>query len=337
MQIPTPQRQTAPHVKVKGSAFGMQGDIILMLLFLYTMPTIFFGFRVPLYGLLSASLCYACDLLCQLLRRRKNFYDVSGIVTGLMIPLVLPASISFGVIVAADLFALLIVKHPFGGLGSNPFNPAAGGLAFVSVTCPAQVFVYPSPSMPTAGWLPLWGPVEVALTSGSAEALQSGSMPSYEPVEMLRGFFPGPVGTTCTLLVICCLLYLLARRAVTWHTPVAFLGTVAVFAVLFPRVASGDRLDSVIYELLSGAAIFGAALMMGDPVTSPRVPAGKLLYGIVGGTALMVLRYFGAYPQGMVFAILIANAFSHMLDEVAARLHTRFYKSVEAHEEVAQG
>ncbi len=326
MRIPMPQRQTAPHVRAEGSAMGMQGDIILMLFFLYTMPTIFFGPRVPLCGLLSAALCYLCDLGCQLLRRRRNPRDLSGVVTGLMIPLLLPASIPFGVVLAAGLFAILVVKHPFGGLGQNPFNPAAGGLACVSVTAPDLVFRYPMPAMPTTGWLPLFGTVETALASGSAEQLQSGSMPAYEPVDLLRGFFPGPVGTTCTLLVIGCLLYLLARRTVTWHTPVAFLGTVAICAFLFPRLASGDRLDSMIYELLSGAAVFGAAILMGDPVTTPRIASGRLLYGMIGGATLMALRHFGAYPQGMVFAVLIANAFSPMLDELTARAYTRRYR-----------
>jgi len=294
------------------------GDAVLALLPLYALALYFYGVRSLVNMALSVLVCLISDWLCQRLAGRKQgLADLSPIVTGMLIPLMLPASIGYPVIVMADLFAILVIKHPFGGLGQNLFNPAAGGIAFVAITWPQQVFSYPNP----LEYPPLLGEV-TRLANSPASRLKLGTAPSQEFLDLLIGDAAGPMGTTHILVLLACLLFLIARKAVSGRAVLAFLASSGLFAFLFPRIG-GDRLQSIWCELLSGALLFGAIFLLGDPTTSPKRESSKVIYAAVAGVVTMLFRYFGVFEEGIFFAVLLMNAFVWPIDMKVEEYHSK--------------
>lgn len=296
-----------PHVRSRESNFSVMGDVVIVLIPLYLMACFFYGRRVLLLGALSVLVCTVLDFLCTFVSsRRVGVLDLSPVVTGLLIPLMLPASIGFTVVIAADLFAIGVVKQPFGGLGQNIFNPAAGGVAFAILTWPDAVFRYPVP-------IESLGSTAARLVSSPAASLRLGATPNYPLTDLFLGIYPGPMGATGVLILLACLGYLVIRRTVRIQPTLAFLGTAALTAFCFPRITTG-RLQSVVFELSSGLLLFGAIFLINDPATSPKSWITRTIYGAVAGFVVMIFRYLGAYEEGLVFAVLLMNAFSLYID-----------------------
>lgn len=307
--------RSAPHIRHSDNNKTLMGDMILTLLPLYLIGVCFYGLRVPVTMLFSVLVCWLCDMVCSLLHSRSiNFRDFSAVVTGLIIPLLMPASVPFHVVAVAGVVAIAVVKHPFGGTGENLFNPAAGGVAFVIACWPRQMFSYPA----IFSALPLWNTDEVLTFSGTAYTLKMGGLPGADLNDMLLGLVPGPVGTVSILVLLACLVYLSVRRTVHPLQPLCFLAAVALMAFAFPR-ADFSRTLSVFYELMSGSLVFGAVFLLNDPVTSPKRPAARALYGFVAGIVVMLFRHFGGFEQGLVFALLFMNALSEQFDRLVTR------------------
>lgn len=307
--------RNAPHIRHSDNPKTLMGDVVLTLLPFYVMGVCFYGLRVLVAMLLSVAVCWLCDLLCCLLRSRPfNFRDFSSVVTGLIIPLMMPASIPYYVVALAGVFAIVAVKHPFGGTGENLFNPAAGGLAFAAACWSDKMSSYPAVFTD----LPLWDTSGVITVTETAHTLKMGGLPSSDLSDMLLGLVAGPVGAVSILVLLACLVYLALRRTVPLVQPVCFLAAAALMAFLFPR-ADFSRAASVAYELMSGSLVFGAVFMLNDPVTSPKRRAARALYGFVAGVVAMLFRYFGGFDQGFVFALLLMNALSEEFDALAVR------------------
>ncbi len=305
--------QKAPHIRSDTSNKTVMGDVIITLAALYFMAACYYGRRVLELGLLSVAVCWGADALCVWLRgRRVTIRDYSPVVTGMIIPLMMSASIPYHIVVVADLFAILIAKQTFGGLGNNLFNPAAAGLAFAIACWPAQMFTYPLPN----STLDLWGEVSSSITSSASYTLYVGGVPMADYTAVLLGQQAGPMGTTCVLVICACLLYLLFRRTAKAQQSLLLLLTAAALNFLFPRV-SADGLTSAFYEVLATPVLFCAAFLFTDPVTSPSRSMGKALYGVIGGVVLVLFSRLGGYEQTMVFAILLMNALSPALDQLA--------------------
>jgi len=299
-----------PHIRSRENNVTVMGDAILALLPLYFMACFFYGFRALLLGLTGIFTCLVADLLCQAMAGRKiGVIDLSPVVTGMIIPLLLPAGIDYSIVVAAGLFAILVIKQPFGGLGQNIFNPAAGGLAFVAITWPQKVFSYTAPLEK----LPLFGEITARVVGSPANQLKMGGLPSYDLTDILLGNFPGPMGATNILLLVTCLIFLVIRKTCNGKATLTFLAAAAVFAFLFPRIG-GSRLHSVFYELCSGILLFGAVFLISDPATSPKREASKIIYAGIAGIVTMLYRYFGGFEEGMFFAVLLMNAFVWSID-----------------------
>lgn len=308
-------QRNAPHIRHSDNPKTMMGDMILTLLPLYILGICFYGFRVLITMLISVAACWFSDMLCSLLRRRFfNFRDFSSIVTGLIIPLVMPATIPYYVVIFAGIFAICAVKHPFGGTGENLFNPAAGGIAFAAVCWPGKVFAYPV----TFSTIPLWDPSEVLTVTGTAHTLKMGGLPSADLNDMILGLVAGPVGAVSILVLAACLVYLIIRRTIPLLQPLCFLAAAALMAFAFPR-ADISRTYSVLYELMSGSLMFGAVFMLNDPATSPKRPTARALYGFVAGIAVMLFRYYGGFDHGFAFALLVMNALSEEFDNLMVR------------------
>lgn len=292
-------------------------DVILLLLVLCTLAYVFYRTRALVVCGVSVAAAVASDALCTLLRGRSlDLRDLSPIVTGLIIALTMPATIPYSVVAVAAVFAIVVVKHPFGGLGNNIFNPAAAGFSFVAICWPQQVFMYPQPF----DTLPVFGDVSVKLFQNPAFVLKLGGMPTNDITEMALGNYPGPMGATNILVLLACLAYLLFRNTIRWQLPVPFLLTCATIAFLFPRIGT-DPIQSVLFEMMSGTLLFGAVFVITDPATSPKRDSSYAIYGIFAGVITMLFRYFGGFEESMSFSILFANAFVPLIDRHNESLH----------------
>lgn len=315
--ILTPKK--APHIRSDTSNKTVMGDALVTLAALYFMAACYYGQRAIRLGILSVAVCWAADLCCVALRgRRPILRDFSPAVTGMIIPLMMPAGIPYHVVVVADLFAILIVKQSFGGLGNNLFNPAAGGIAFAISCWSTEMFTYPqaNPS------LNIMGELGTGVASSSSYTLYLGGVPIADYTSVLLGQQAGPMGTTCVLVICACLLYLVFRGTVRYQQVLSFLLTVAALNFLFPRITEG-RAVSVFYEVLATPVLFCAAFLFSDPATSPVRNLGKALYGVVGGVITVLFSRFGGYEQTTVFAILLMNAFTPVMDRLAEGYTTR--------------
>lgn len=313
------QAYNPPHIRYKDSNKTVMDDVLIVFLALYFMAAYYYGARAVLLGLFAAGTALLCDVVCKIVLRRKiTIRERSSIVTGLMIPLLMPASVPYSIAAVAVVFALVVVKYPFGGEGHNLFNPAAAGFAFAAICFPKEVFSYPAP----LEHLPLADAAGAKTVLSSAYALKAGGVPTGDLLEVLLGNVAGPMGATHVLVVCACLLYLLVRGVAHWQSPVFFLGTCALFAFLFPR-ASISGISSVLYELSSGFLFFGAVFMMTDPVTSPKRGGSAALYAVVAGVATMLFRRFGGFEEGFPFALLLCNAFSQNFDFLGEIVYRR--------------
>ncbi len=302
--------KTAPSLRARETARTMMGDMLIAAVPLYVMATYFYGVRPLMLGIASAAVCWCAELLATLISgKRPNFADLSSLVTGLLLALLFPASASYRVVITAALFAMLVAKHPFGGTGQNPFNPAAAGFAFAAVCWPSEVFSYPIP----LDRLENSGEIAARLAPGVAELLRQGAVPALDSMELLLGNFSGPMGATHILVMETCLLFLLIRKTVNWRVPLGFLAISGLLAWLFPRIPA-DPMDSLIFELCSGAMVFAAVYMLPDPVTSPKTNLGRLVYGCLGGVAAFLFRRYGGFAQGEIFAVLLMNALAYTID-----------------------
>jgi len=304
MQQTTMRR--APFINHQENTRGLQIDMLLSLIGIYIICFYYYGPRVVVLGVLSVFTAVVCDWLFLLFSRRRVYLtDFSPMITGLILPLLMPASIAFYVPVLAASFGIIVAKGAFGGTGHNVFNPAAAGFAFVSIAFSGQIFSYPVPNPQIP--LPMFPGNDVPMTVSPASTLSANGIPAYEIGEMLLGAHAGPMGATNILVILACLLYLTFRRTVRWEVPVFFLLTASFLAFLFPR-APFSGVDSVMYEMMSGMILFGGVFMLGDPVTTPTRDWSKILYGILAAFIAMLFRHMGRFEEGFIYALLIMNA-----------------------------
>ena len=256
--------QNAPHVRQSESVVTMMGDVIIALLPIYLMAAFYYGIRSIVLGLCGAAFCMLFSVIGSLLLREKPVPDLTPIITGLIIPLLMPADIPYYVVISACAIAIMVVKVPFGGTGSNLFNPAAVGFASVAICWPELVFSYPA----TMQTIEVFGETTAKIAQSPAYSLSLGAVPDYGVLDMLLGSAPGPMGATNILVVVACGIFLVVKKAVNWLTPVSFLAPYIILCLLFPRIG-GSAFDALCYELFSGTIIFGAFFMLPEPVTSP--------------------------------------------------------------------
>jgi electron transport complex protein RnfD len=254
-----------------------------------------------------------------LLKNEQNtILDGSAALTGLLLGMNLPSNLPIWIILIGALFAIGVAKMTFGGLGQNIFNPALVGRCAMLVAFPAQMTSWPTPGQwlsytdATTGATPL-AIMKEAIKSGDVKVLDN--LP--DAFSLLLGDYSigggaGTIGEICGLALIAGFAYMLWRKIITWHIPVSIIATIFVFSTIM-------HLINPIYAdpttvILSGGLLLGAIFMATDYVTSPMTPKGQLIYGVCIGFLTIVIRYWGAYPEGMSFAILIMNAFTPLIN-----------------------
>ena len=302
----------APFLRSEDTTKSIMIEMLVALCFPLAFACYLYGVQVIWRVLFAGFCCYFADLAATLLSRRKSVSaGFSSFVTGAILALLLPANVDFSILLAGSLFAVIVAKEPFGGIGNNIFNPAAAGLAFVTVVYADKIFLYPQPFLS-----------DEALTRSLSYVLKFGGIPAVSPTDMLIGNFCGPMGATNTIIITCCFVFLALRRTVSARISITYIITVAVIAFFFPRV-SCTSLESVMYELGSGYVLFAAVFMLTDPVTAPKHRLSKHLYAVTAGVLTMVFRHLGGYEQGICFAILLVNALSHSFDRLTLYLKAR--------------
>ena len=285
-------------------------DFLVAMIPLVGMSMYLYGFRPFIIVLLAGVNAMLCDLTNALLRRRPyDVTDLSSIVFAEVFALMMPASVSYGVILIGTAVTVLLGKHAFGGYENYPCHPAAFGISFAAVCWPSQVFSYPKPFAALGlGFRP-----DVELFEASSHALNYGGRPYVELSDLITGNFTGPLGTTFCLILLAGLAFLVAHRAVSAHVPLSFIAACAVFSLLFPRIISG-RISSLLYELLTSTVIFSAIFLAAEPSVSPKTPQAKIAFGCIAGLLTMLFRYYGQYDFGACFALIICGPLAGYLD-----------------------
>lgn len=309
----------APYVRNRDTAFAVMMDVVIALLPLYFMAFYFFGLRALLLGLASTAAAVVSDFVCILLEGKRPYLrDISSVVTGMILPLLMSAATPYYVVVSASVFAIVFVKHVFGGVGQSAFNPAAAGFAFAAACWPAQVFSYPVPFAE----LEPFGSVSATLSNGPAWNLFQGGVPTNDIWDLLLGRFLGPMGLTNILVLAACLFYLLFRGAISWQAPAAFFGIMVLAMLLFPRIPESGPM-SLVYEATTGMWVFGGIFMLNEPGTLPKRSSSRLAYGALAAVFTILFQQFGRVEQTFAFALLLTNVFSFTLDRYSERLLRR--------------
>ena len=285
-------------------------DVIIALIPALAVSFYFFGWGAFVVTLTSVVACMLFEwLISRFLMGRKELtiLDGSAILTGLLLALNVPSTLPLWIIVIGALVAIGIGKMSFGGLGSNIFNPAIVGRVMLLISFPVQMTSYPMPRGMEATLDATSGATPLAIAKGvvrGSEGFTMDKLPSL--VDNLLGSVGGSLGEVSAVALLIGFAYLLIRKVITWHIPVAIIATVAIFAGIM-NLANPEVYASPLFHILSGGLLLGAIYMATDYVTSPMSNSGMLLYGVMIGIITMLIRLFGAYPEGMSFAILFMN------------------------------
>ena len=296
----------APHVQTAQSTARIMRDVVIALLPALVVSTIVFGFDVLRVTAISVAACVVFEFLIQkfLVRGPLTLSNWSAVVTGVLLAFNLPASIPWWIVVIGAFVAIGIAKMTFGGLGKNPFNPALAGRVFLLIAYPVQMTTWP---------LPVHGSFDALSGATPLAAVKHGlaSPGALGTGDLLLGNMPGSLGEVAALALLVGFVYLLWRRVITWHIPVTILVTMALFAfvvALFSGESGALLWQLPLFHVLAGGAILGAVFMATDYSTSPMTVRGGVIFGIGIGVITMLIRLWGAYPEGMSFAILLMNA-----------------------------
>lgn len=308
----------SPHVHTDDSVKKIMYRVILALLPAFLWSVFVFGWDAVRVTLIAVVACMATEYLLQrfVLKVTPTITDGSAALTGLLLAFNVPASIPWWIIIMGAFFAIAIAKVSFGGLGANIFNPALAGRVFMLISFPVHMTSWPAgrgaaPDAVTAA-TPL-GILKEGINSGTPLSQIQGSLP--DSMELFLGTMGGSLGEISAALLIVGGIFLLWKKIITWHIPVSILVTMLVYSGIFWLINPGQYMDPL-FHILAGGAILGSVYMATDMVTSPMTRTAQIIYGAGIGIITMSIRLFGAYPEGISFAILIMNAFTPLLNNV---------------------
>lgn len=301
---------SSPHVHGPNCTWRIMLDVIIALLPALVWSVVSFGPRAILMAALSVGGCVFFEWgYRRVMKLDCTVGDLSAVVTGLLIAFVCPVTLPCWMLLIGDFFAIVVVKQLFGGIGKNFVNPALAARAFLfswPVAMTTWVAYGQRPGLVTTA-----DAVTAATPLGS---LHQSALPAEGLLELFLGKTGGSMGEISAALLLLGGLYLVCRRVISLRIPVSYLGTVAVFTLLFPR--GNDRVLWMASQLCSGGLMLGAWFMATDYVTSPVTGWGQILFGVGCGLITVFIRYFGSYPEGVSYAILVMNACVVLLDKV---------------------
>ena len=291
---------SSPHIRGDFRTSRLMLDVVIALLPSLVVGAVVLGARALLVALISMGAAVATEVLYSaVLKKRNTAMDASALVTGLLFAMTLPVNVPLWIVLLGSAFAILAVKLLCGGLGQNIFNPALLARAFVMLLFPGALTRYSQAVDGVTSATPLHHMVMPAL-------------PEESILDMFLGNCPGSIGELSALALLAGGGYLVARKVISARIPVAYIGTVAVVTLVFYK--TDNALSWMLYQLFSGGLMLGAIFMATDYVTSPVTKAGQYIYGIGCGVLTVVFRYFGLFPEGVTYAILLMNLCVWVID-----------------------
>ena len=307
---------SSPHAHSPNSTRRIMFDVCLALLPALIAAIWYFGWRCLTVTMLSVAACVFFEWAYRRIMKKENACaDLSAVVTGILLAFVCPPTIPYWVVILGALFAVVLVKQLFGGIGQNIVNPALAARAFLFswplfmntwIRSGVHPAVFSNPSSAALDGLTAATPLA---------SMSAGKLPAEDALDLFLGQTGGCIGEVCTAALLLGGIYLLLRRVITLRIPLSYLGTVAVLAFAFP-LGGANRLDWMLCQILSGGLVLGALFMATDYTTSPVTHVGQVAYGVGCGVLTLLFRYFGSYPEGATYAILIMNCCVGFFDKM---------------------
>lgn len=310
----------SPHVHSGETVKKIMWAVVIALMPAFLVSIYYFGLPVIIVTVVSITSCLVFEYLIQrfLLKGKSTITDGSAVITGLLLAFNLPSNLPLHWVVLGALVAIGVAKMSFGGLGKNPFNPALLGRVFLLISRPVEMTTWPKPE-------PIWnfgadvitGPTPLGLLkegikNGETMDAVSAKLPTY--VDMLLGHMGGSLGEVSAIALLLGAVFLLFRKVITWHIPVSFILSSFVLAGIL-NLVNPELYVNPFFHLVTGGLILGAFYMATDMVTSPISPLGMIIFGVGCGLLTVIIRVFGAYPEGVSFAILLMNAVTPLINK----------------------
>ena len=306
---------SSPHIRGSETTRSIMLDVIIAMLPALIWAVVMFGFKALTLTVVSVVGCMFWEWLYRtLMKKPQSVADLSAVVTGMLLAFVSPVTTPYWTILIGDFFAIVVVKQLFGGIGKNFVNPALAGRAFLVGSYASIMTTWIAPGEKA----PLFGSTADIVTAATPMAyLKSGDMETlmstYSVSDMFMGKIGGSLGEVSVLMLLIGGAYLLFRKVINWHTPVAYIATVAVLSFLFPKAGSG--LEWMLYSVFGGGLMLGAFFMATDYATSPVTKKGQLIFGIGCGLFTVLIRYFGSYNEGVCYSIMVMNLCVALIDK----------------------
>jgi electron transport complex protein RnfD len=309
----------SPHTHGKETTRKLMFGVVIALLPALFTSIFYFGYGAIIVTATSIISCLLFEYLIQrfIFKKPVSITDGSALVTGLLLAFNLPSNIPVFIIVIGSFISIAVAKMTFGGLGNNPFNPALVGRVFMLISFPRQMTTWPIPAGLSTKYIDaVTGATPLAIIK---EGLKNGeSIPQLmtqipTPVQMFLGKMGGSLGEVAAIALLTGFVYLLVKKIITWHIPVSVIGSMAIFTTILWLINPEKNADPM-FHILAGGVLLGAIFMATDYVTSPMNPKAMIIYGCSIGILTVIIRVWGAYPEGVSFAILIMNAFVPLMN-----------------------
>jgi electron transport complex protein RnfD len=303
----------------KESTQKLMLTVVVALIPAFITSLFYFGIGAIIVTTTSVASCLLFEYLIQryVLKKPLSINDGSALVTGILLAFNLPSNIPVLIIVIGSFISIAVAKMTFGGLGNNPFNPALVGRVFMLISFPVQMTSWPLPKGFDTGYTdavtgatPL-AIIKEGLKNGESLSALMNQIPT--PAQMFLGNMGGSIGEIAAVALLIGFVYLLIKKVITWHIPVSVIGSMAIFTAILWLV-NPEKNANPMFHILAGGVLLGAIFMATDYVTSPMVPKAMLIYGCGIGVITVIIRVYGAYPEGVSFAILIMNAFVPLMN-----------------------
>ena len=306
---------SSPHIRSNENTRSIMMDVIIAMIPALIMSIFIFGFRALILTLVSVAACLFWEWLYRkLMKKNQSIGDLSAVVTGMLLAFVCPPTLPYWVIIIGAFFSIVVVKQLYGGIGCNFLNPALAGRAALLASYATLMTNWSAPMEK----LSLGINADVVSTATPLALMKAGDFATltstYSVADMFMGRVGGSLGEVSALMLLLGGVYLVIRKVISWHTPVAYIATVAIIC-LISAPEGISAVDYMAYNVFGGGLMLGAIFMATDYATSPVTKPGQLIFGIGCGLLTCFIRRFGSYPEGVCYSILIMNCTTWLLDK----------------------
>ena len=304
---------SSPHIRSNENTRSIMLDVIIAMLPALVWAIYNFGFKALISVAVSVVACLFWEWLYRkLLKKPQSIGDLSAVVTGMLLAFVCPPELPWWALIIGAFFSIVVVKQLYGGIGCNFLNPALAGRAILLASYATAMTTWTLPTSKVDTVVSTATPLAI-MKEGTVEKFTELTA-NYSVGDMFIGRVGGSLGEVSALALLLGFVWLLIRKVISWHTPVAFIGTVAILT-LISAPAGIDNVQYMLYNVFGGGLMLGAIFMATDYATSPVTKPGQLIFGIGCGLITCFIRRFGSYPEGVCYSILIMNCTTWLLDK----------------------